>query len=350
MIVLTRYLAWTVVTASLVALAAIVALNFVFSLVDSVAAGDRDTGEAALQAILAMPGQAYEAFPFATLIGSLTGLGGLAARHELTVMRAAGVSVLQVAFAAMAGGLLLALIATAMGEWVVPPAEDRAAAMRGLTEADRLRSGPDGALWARDGRDFLRVERPRSSAHLEEVVLYRFADGELVERVEAEAMHYIGGAWELREVGTTRFGAAAVETERVAAREWAGEIRPEVLEVVVADPEALPLVQLATYIRYLERNELESDRYRLAFWVKIATPLATLTMILVTVPLVFVSGRSGGAGQRIVIGVLVGIVFFLVNRALGQAGVVYGLAPALSALLPVALFFALGLAGTLRVR
>ncbi len=350
MIILTRYLARTVVSASLVALAAILALNFVFSLVDSVAAGDGKTGEAALQGLLAMPRYAYEAFPFATLIGSLAGLGGLAARHELTAMRAAGVSVLQVALAAMVGGFLLALTASALGEWVVPPAEDRAAALRGLSAGDRLRTGPDGALWARDGQDFLRVERPRSAAHLEEVVVYRWDKGELAERVAAESMHYTDQAWEMRGVEIIRYGVERIETERMETLEWAGDLRPDVLAVVVADPEALPLAQLVTYIRYLERNELESDRYRLAFWVKISTPLATLTMILVTVPLVFVTGRSGGAGQRIVIGVLVGIVFFLVNRALGQAGVVYGLPPSLSALLPVVLFFALGLVGTMRVR
>ncbi|MFW6345921.1 MAG: LPS export ABC transporter permease LptG [Halomonas sp.] len=348
--ILVGYLARAVIMASLVALAAILALDFVFKLVDGVA--DEGTGatEMLLEAVLTAPSLAYEAFPFATLIGALMGLGGLAARQELTAMRAAGVSVLQIAGAVLVGGVILALLATAVGEYVVPPAERQAAAVRGLSAADELRTGPDGALWARDGRDFLRAERPRSPGHLESVTLYRFAKGRLAERVEAEAAHYRDGAWQLEEVVRVAYGEAGLTRAEQAQWTWQGSLSPEVLAVVVAEPGTLPAPELWTYIRYLEANDLDSGTYRLALWEKLATPLATLAMLLVTIPLVFTAVRSAGAGQRIVIGVLVGVAFFLLNRALGQAGVVYGVPPSLSALLPVVLFAALGLWGTLRVR
>ena len=60
--------------------------------------------------------------------------------------------------------------------------------------------------------------------------------------------------------------------------------------------------------------------------------------------------RSAGAGQQIFIGVLIGLAFFLANRFLNNAGVVYGLPPAVSALAPVLAFLALGLWGLRRVR
>jgi len=348
--ILTGYLARTVIAASLVALAAILALDFVFSMVDGVADEDLDTPTMLLKALLDAPALAYEAFPFATLIGALMGLGALAARQELTAMRAAGVSVVQIAGAVLVGGVILALLATAMGELVVPPAERQAAAVRGLSEADELRTGPDGALWARDGRDFLRAERPRSASHLESVTLFRFVEGRLTERIDAEGAHYQDGQWRLEEVVNTVYGERRVERQELAQWSWEGALSPEVLAVVVADPSTLPVPELWTYIRYLEANELDSGPYRLALWEKVATPLATLAMLLVTIPLVFTAVRSSGAGQRIVIGVLVGVAFFLLNRALGQAGVVYGVPPSLSALLPVLAFAALGLWGTLRVR
>lgn len=350
MIILGRYIGITVIVASLVALLAIVSLDLIFALVDGVAGADRAVGDVLVEALLGAPRSAYEAFPFATLIGSLMGLGGLAARNELMAMRAAGVSVLQIAGAAMAGGLILAVVATGVGEWVVPQAEAQAASARGLSEGDQLRAGPGGELWVRDGRELLRVEQPRARDHLDAVTLYRFEGDELVERREVTTMRYGGDGWILRDVTVLGFGPDGVTREHMEQAQWAGALDPTVLGVVVRDPEALPMTQLLTYVRYLERNELDSDRYRLALWVKVATPLATLAMILVTVPLIFVAGRSAGAGQRIVLGVLVGTAFFLLNRAMGQAGVVYGVPPSLSALLPVALFFALGLWGTLRTR
>ncbi|MBK1734803.1 LPS export ABC transporter permease LptG [Halorhodospira abdelmalekii] len=379
--ILTGYLARVVIGASLVALVAILALDFVFALVDGVADARKETGDILIEAALGVPELAYEAFPFATLIGTLMGLGALAARQELTAMRAAGVSVLQIAAAVLAGGLVLALFATAIGEYLVPQAERQAAAMRGVAEADRLRTGPDGALWARVGDDFLRAERPRSSAHLERVTVYRFDSGRLVKRIEAADAHYWRDRWVFSAVAVMELaplpevivapgeepGASAlfaqlsaypgvigvpglIQQERFEQWQWDGALSPEVLGVVVADPRSLPAGQLATYIRYLEANELDSAQYRLALWEKVATPLATLAMILVTVPLVFTAARSSGAGQRIVLGILLGAGFFLLNRAFGQAGIVYGLPPSLAALLPALLFMAVGVWGTLRVR
>jgi lipopolysaccharide export system permease protein len=70
-------------------------------------------------------------------------------------------------------------------------------------------------------------------------------------------------------------------------------------------------------------------------------------MLLLTIPLVLTSSaRSGGIGQRIMIGVLVGVGFFIFNRVVNQLGIIYGLYPVLSAGLPsmfvilVALFMA----------
>jgi Predicted permease YjgP/YjgQ family. len=54
-------------------------------------------------------------------------------------------------------------------------------------------------------------------------------------------------------------------------------------------------------------------------------------------------------GQQIFIGVMIGLAFFLLNRFLGNVGLVYGLPPALSALAPTVLFLLIGLWGLRRV-
>jgi lipopolysaccharide export system permease protein len=51
-------------------------------------------------------------------------------------------------------------------------------------------------------------------------------------------------------------------------------------------------------------------------------------------PFVFGALRSGGLGQRLVTGMLLGIGFYFVNRTAGSLGEVYGLNPAMTALLP----------------
>ena len=86
---------------------------------------------------------------------------------------------------------------------------------------------------------------------------------------------------------------------------------------------------------YLDEKELDSDSFWLAFLVKVFQPLTSVGMLMISVPLVLnSSSRSGGAGQRIMIGVLIGVAFYVLNRVVNQMGVIYGVPPILSAGLP----------------
>lgn len=354
MTILDRYIARAVIAGSLVVLLVFVSLELIFAFVDE--SGDIGADYTALQAltqvVLTGPQRAYEVFPIATLIGSLMTLGGLAARSELVVMRAAGVSVLGIGRAVVLAGLALAGLSAVLGEFVAPPAESLSREIRsGLRGGDVSRLSEDG-FWARDGQSFVQVGSAPSSRVLEDVRIHTFAgDGQLDRVTSAERATYLtAGAWRLESVVIDTFHERSVDSQRKDTLDWDSSLRPDVLDVVVVEPETLSMADLWTYVGYLEGNELESERYRLAFWLKVVTPLATLTMLLITIPLVFGSLRSVGAGQRIFIGVMIGIVFYLANRMLNHLGVVYGLPPVLSAFLPTLIFLALAVYGTTRVR
>jgi lipopolysaccharide export system permease protein len=296
------------------------------------------------------PQRAYEIFPITTLIGALVGLGALAARHELVAMRAAGASLFAITRAVLAAGILLAAAAVALGEWVAPPAQQLAQQWRAQTEAGSVAQGPAGGFWVRDERRFMHIERAPSPDVIEGVSAYEVRDHRLVEVIRATRGRWADGAWQLQDVRRLRPTADRIERSQQASLSLGSNVTPATLEVVVLSPQSLPLVDLYTYIRYLEGSGLDSAQYRLAFWVKLAKPLATLTMLLITVPLILGTLRSVGTGQKIFVGVLIGIAFFLGHRLLANAGLVYGLPPALAALAPTAVAFALGVWGLLRVR
>ncbi|PWG62812.1 LPS export ABC transporter permease LptG [Sediminicurvatus halobius] len=349
---LDRYIAGTVLGGALAALVILLALNFVVEFIEEaedIGTGGYGLGTAVATVLLEMLQRAYEAFPMATLIGALVSLGTLAARHELVAIRAAGVSVAGVARPVVIAGLLLALIASALGEWLAPPATRLAQQLRSQAQGGEVAAAAEG-FWVRDGERYLQAERAPARTVLEGVTVYRLADNRLVSITRAPRAEYLDGGWQLQAAEVTRFSAAGVTVEPPTTRRLAADLAPQTLEVVVLEPATLAAGELLRYVRYLENNGLSSDRYRLALWIKVATPLATVTMLVLTVPLVFASQRGGGAGQQIFIGVLVGLAFFLLNRFLNNAGVVYGLPPVVSALAPVLIFLALGLWGLRRVR
>lgn len=73
-------------------------------------------------------------------------------------------------------------------------------------------------------------------------------------------------------------------------------------------------------------------------------PFAIIVMLLLSVPFIFSSLRSTGAGQRILIGIVLGLGYYLIAQVMGRMGEVYNFSPFLSSLVPLVLFGGLGFA------
>ena len=336
--ILERYLARTLLGSTLLVLVVLMALNafvvFIAELED-VGEGHYGLARALFYVLLRTPQAAYEIFPVAVLIGALFGLGAMAANRELIVMRAAGMSVVRIAGAALKGAVLLMLLCVVLGDLVAPPAEDYARDMRASAQAgDQGTMRVDGHLWLRDGEHYINIEQLPAAGLADGVRFYRLEEGRMVSAARAERARFTGDGWELEGFAETRLGelgTTVVSEDRVR---WQTRIDPEIVGLFVVTPESLTIPGLIRYIDYLEGNSLDSGAYEVALWSKIVAPVTTLVMVLLAVPFVFGPLRSAGAGQRLVIGVIVGIVYYAANTMLVGSGQVWGLPPALTAWAP----------------
>ena len=122
--------------------------------------------------LLNIPQQVYEMMPIAVLIGALLGLGTLARGSELTVMRAAGISVWRIAGSVAMAGLLLVLLAVVCGEFLAPPLQAMAKQQKLLAKFSTITFAGRGGPWVRDGDLLINVSqqsgrrRVRRHAHL----------------------------------------------------------------------------------------------------------------------------------------------------------------------------------------
>jgi lipopolysaccharide export LptBFGC system permease protein LptF len=103
------------------------------------------------------------------------------------------------------------------------------------------------------------------------------------------------------------------------------------------------VIMVGELVDYLEENGLDTQQYRYAFWGRLMTPIASLVMLLISVPFVFGAMRSVSSGQRIFIGILVGFGFYVVSQISSQMGQVYALNPQLATLAPSLLFIVFGI-------
>ncbi len=134
--------------------------------------------------------------------------------------------------------------------------------------------------------------------------------------------------WSLHNVATSHFGDDHVSSDTVGEVTMRSTVNPDFLGLAATDPGLLTLRGLASYIDHLRRNSLDTASYEIGYWSRIARLFAVIVVTLLALPFVFGPLRTTGAGTRTVIGVMLGVVFFLITRTIENGGQLFGLNPA----------------------
>jgi len=340
--ILDRYVGLAVIGSTLMVMSVLLGLfSFVQFVVELEVVGKGDYGvwQALQYVILSMPRLAYQMMPLAALLGSLIGLGLLASNNELVIMRASGVSVRRITWAAIKAGLVMMLVAILLSEFVIADAEQRAQEIRSgsLAESGSLRTAE--GFWTRSGNDFINVRAVLPGGKLLGINIYQLGDQRQLHLIAtARAATYDSGRWKLEKVAQSTIGENGVGTSHLDHMNWASRLSPGLLDILAVKPESLSAWGLYKYILYLTENDLDSARYEMELWTKIVLPFATVVMVYLAVPFVFGPLRSGGIGQRVLVGALVGIGFYVVTRIFNYVGLVYDFEPVLGTLLPTVMF------------
>jgi lipopolysaccharide export system permease protein len=334
---LDRYIGSSVFMAILAVLGIILGLATLFAFIDEM--GDvSDTytlADVLSYVLLTAPRRLYDMLPMAALIGCLIGLGSLASHSELTIMRAAGVSLGRIVWAVMKPMLLLMVVGLVIGEYVAPATEVTAQANRSLAQGSGDAQSAKHGLWHRQGDEFIHVNSVQPNGLLYGVTRYRFDDqrhilsSSFAKRAEFDTDH-----WQLSDVTTTLFHEKNTEVVTTPVERWEVALSPQLLSTVVMAPESLSITGLWSYIHYLADQGLSNGRYWLAFWVKVLQPLVTAALVLMAISFIFGPLRSVTLGQRVFTGVLVGFVFRIAQDLLGPSSLVFGFSPLFAVLMP----------------
>ncbi|EIK53443.1 permease [Stutzerimonas stutzeri TS44] len=345
MVKLDRYIAIHVFLAILAVLGVIVGLALLFAFIDEL--GDVEGGYGLVDALqyvlLTSPRRLYEMLPMAALIGCLIGLGMLASSSELTIMRAAGISLGRIVVAVMKPTLVLLLVGVLIGEYVAPWTEDIAQARRSLAQGEGEAQSSKHGLWHRQDNEFVHVNAVQPGGVLIGVTRYRFDDERrLLSASFARRASYQDDHWLLSSIATTHFRGDHTEVAQASEERWDVQLTPQLLGIVVVAPEALSITGLWSYIHYLADQGLNNGRYWLAFWTKSLQPAVTIALVLLAISFIFGPLRSVTLGQRIFTGVVVGFVFRIIQDLLGPASQVFGFSPLLAVALPAGICALIG--------
>ncbi|MDO7897739.1 LPS export ABC transporter permease LptG [Pseudomonas citrulli] len=337
MVKLDRYIGSSVFMAILAVLGIILGLATLFAFIDEMSdVSDTYTlADVASYVLLTAPRRLYDMLPMAALIGCLIGLGSLASNSELTIMRAAGVSIGRIVWAVMKPMLVLMLVGVLIGEYVAPATENTAQANRSLAQGGGDAQSAKHGLWHRQGDEFIHINSVQPNGILYGVTRYRFDDQRhMLSSSFAKRATFAEDHWQLSDVTTTLFHDKGTEVVAAAQENWDVSISPQLLSTVVMAPESLSITGLWGYIHYLADQGLNNGRYWLAFWVKVLQPLVTAALVLMAISFIFGPLRSVTLGQRVFTGVLVGFTFRIAQDLLGPSSLVFGFSPLFAVLVP----------------
>ncbi len=295
---------------------------------------------------LRAPEIATQFTPFAALLAVVLTLSMLNHRSEITIMRAAGMSVhrvlLPIGFFCflVAGGHFL------VHELITVRAMERLAFWEANEYAVNLpiESGTRTNVRMKLDYAFIRAEsalRHDNVVVLNEVEIVNLDEaGKTIQTIDAKSATFENGAWRLDDL--IERDAATLTTSQVTRRAWRTTLDPELLFAISINPDRTPMTDLIRQIEQLKRNGADITSAMTSLLGRFSRPLSTLVMPLLGAIAGFGVARQGAQLARAVVGAALGFGYFVIENMMLALGKLGAAPAALSAFFPFALFLVVG--------
>ena len=102
----------------------------------------------------------------------------------------------------------------------------------------------------------------------------------------------------------------------------------------------MTVMQIGRYLSRGEQHRIASVPFELMFWQKVLTPLTYLSMALMAIAVVIGPLRHTGIGQRLTIGLFIGLGFKYLQDLFAPMAVVFNIPSVLAVMIPALIYLA----------
>ncbi len=341
------YLSRTILAKTAVALLGLLGLVAVFAFIEETGERGADYGlsEMAWFIMLTLPRRCLEVLPYALLLGSLLGLGGLAGNSELTVLRASGCSPWRLLRAVSWAATGVCLLGLAGQQWAGPASEAAAERYKARLTGKPGRLASATGYWHKADDLYTQISAISDSGELRRLHQYQWsAEGGLQRWREAEravfqpARAQQPSHWILYNGSETVRQANALVSEPFSERVWHSLTTPDVFrQTLMTDPRRLSFSALHRQIDVLKSAGEDATGSRVAFWTKALQPAAIFGLAALALGVVLGPMRQTSIGARLAAGVAIGLGLKYLQDLFTPMAMVFGMAPQVSAAAPILL-------------
>jgi lipopolysaccharide export system permease protein len=287
--------------------------------------------EIGLVSIFGMPRRLYLDLPLMVLIAVAAGLGGLAQSSELTILRAAGLSIRHIFFK-----IILVLSPILMGSIVI--------AQYGMPEAERfsqalkdanVAGGVKDSVWTRESGRYVFVEgAPDGSVRLWKQIEMAESRDEIVRLIASSNVRFDVDQVTLSEARVLTFEGEKIRQQTDDVKQ-ATKLTVRQVRWLVQNPDALSLSELWDAASYLSAEGLNARAHSQLFWQRLLLPVTLIVLAFLASATAFGSTRSLGMSTRVFLAVLMGLVFKYAMDMASPAVFLVGGHPSLAIILPL---------------
>ncbi|WP_348225657.1 LPS export ABC transporter permease LptG [Nitrosomonas sp. Is79A3] len=333
-----RYIAYQVLIGFMIATSVLLPLFSFFDLLDQlddVGRGTYRVKDAFLYTAMLLPRRFIQIAPFVALLGTVVALGKLAVHSELIAMRIAGLSPLRISLAPLSVGIVLLLSVAILEQFVAPQLQQKAITYRAIALEQSAELGKNLGIWTRNEQNILRIGHMLHAKRAADIeILQLDQEGFLIRHTLAQYADIIDDdIWELSNVVVRTFKDDQILATRFNTLNWSSFLNPEDILTLTKPPESLSPLELVRHVEFLRSTGQDADSYALALWRKVGSALMTVAMLLLSIPFVFGSIRTG-LSNKLVFAALIGIAVYLLDQIIANAGLILRINPAFIALAP----------------
>ena len=322
----------------IIATAVLLPLFSFFDLLDQledVGIGTYRVQDAFYYTAMLLPRRFIQIAPFIALLGTVAALGKLAVSSELVALRVAGISPVRISLVPLAVGMLLLVFIAMLEQFVAPQLQQKAISYRAAALHLSAELGRGLGIWTRNEQNILRIGAMHHSKKAIDIeILHLNEEGFLLAHTHAGLADFIDDTqWLLTDVTVRTFTKNKILSTGASSVRWDSFLNPEDIAILTKPPESLSPIELFRHVDFLRETGQEADSYALALWRKAGSAVMIIAMLLLSIPFIFGSIRSG-LGNKLVFATIIGIVVYLLDQIIANAGLLLSINPAFVALSP----------------
>jgi len=267
--------------------------------------------------------------PPSILIATLLTYSSLSKHSEITAMKANGISLYRMSIPPLIFAVFVSIFSFFFNELITPASIQKTEHIIIVDIQKQKTFGffKQNEIWYRSDKAIYNFKMfDINSDILRGVTInYLNSDFTLKMRLDAKEVEWKNSQWVFHNLLTTSF-----DENNAPVLEWSKEKiinlpeKPNDFKIIQKDAEKMGYFELKKYIKKIQTEGYDVQRYLVDLQGKIAVSLVTIILVIIGVSFSLRSERSGGTMQSLGIGIFVGFSYFVVHAfcmTLGRSGI-----------------------------